>query len=55
MDMVIAAMRPFYEQLAKRDDHNRREMQKLFDRTSPVRQDDRDTDIVFGRVNNETL
>lgn len=50
MDMITAAMQPFHDQLAKCDEQNRREMLELFNHTGPVQQDDKDTDIVFGRT-----
>ena len=52
MDMISAAMQPFYDQL-KREEQNRLEMLKLFHQTGRVERDDEDTDIVFGRDKND--
>lgn len=55
MDMITAAMQSFYEQYAKRDERNRRDMLELFNQTGRVESDEKDTDIVFGRNANETV
>ncbi len=52
MDMVTAAMQPLYQQI---DEQNRKYMHQLFNRTGKVQQDDEDTDIVFGRNNDEAI
>lgn len=55
MDIVLSSMDYFYKKLAENDEKNRREMRDLFEQTGKVEQDEKETDIVFGRASNEII